>query len=44
MKILSTAVAALALACAGTTAALADTWPDKPVTCWCPSRPAAPPT
>ena len=32
MKILSTAVAALALACAGTTAALADTWPSKPVT------------
>jgi len=39
MKSLSTAIAALALACAGTTAALADTWPSKPVTLLVPFPP-----
>ena len=39
MKSLSTAIATLVLACAGTTAALADTWPSKPVTLLVPFPP-----
>jgi tripartite-type tricarboxylate transporter receptor subunit TctC len=39
MKTLSTAIAAMALVCAGTTAALADTWPSKPVTLLVPFPP-----